>query len=59
MNTAVIDNAGLAPLKPELDAVDAIKTRADLARVLGAACAPTSTGSTMPTSTPGTCSACS
>jgi putative endopeptidase len=35
MDTAAIDKAGLAPLKPELDAIDAIKTRADLARVLG------------------------
>ena len=35
MDTAAIDKAGLTPLKPELDAIDAIKTRADLARVLG------------------------
>ncbi|HET7162416.1 MAG TPA: M13 family metallopeptidase [Rhodanobacteraceae bacterium] len=35
MDTAAIDKAGLAPLKPELDAIDAIKSRADLARVLG------------------------
>ncbi|WHZ19208.1 MAG: Metallopeptidase [Rhodanobacteraceae bacterium] len=35
MDTAAIDKAGLAPLKPDLDAIDAIKTRADLARVLG------------------------
>jgi putative endopeptidase len=35
MDTAAIDKAGLAPLKPELDAIDAIKTRGDLARVLG------------------------
>ena len=35
MDTASIDKAGLAPLKSELDAIDAIKTRADLARVLG------------------------
>ena len=35
MDTAAIDKAGLAPLKPELDAIDAIKTREDLARVLG------------------------
>lgn len=35
MDTAAIDKAGLAPLQPELDAIDAIKTRADLARVLG------------------------
>lgn len=35
MDTAAIDKAGLAPLKSELDAIDAIKTRADLARVLG------------------------
>ncbi|MGN6790600.1 MAG: M13 family metallopeptidase [Rhodanobacteraceae bacterium] len=35
MDTAAIDKAGLAPLKPELDAIDAIKSRGDLARVLG------------------------
>ncbi len=35
MNTAAIEKAGLTPLKPELDAIDAIKTREDLARVLG------------------------
>ena len=35
MDTAAIDKAGLTPLKPELDAIDAIKTRQDLARVLG------------------------
>src|SRR5690348_9253818 len=35
MDTAAIDKAGLAPLKPELDAIDAISSRADLARVLG------------------------
>ena len=35
MDTAAIDKAGLATLKPELDAVEAIGTRADLARVLG------------------------
>jgi putative endopeptidase len=35
MDTAAIDKAGLAPLKPELDAIGAIKTRTDLARVLG------------------------
>ena len=35
MDTAAIDKAGLAPIKPELDAIDAIKTREDLARVLG------------------------
>jgi putative endopeptidase len=35
MDTAAIDKAGLTPLKPELDAIDAIKTREDLARVLG------------------------
>ncbi|HEX7369608.1 MAG TPA: M13 family metallopeptidase [Rhodanobacteraceae bacterium] len=35
MDTAAIDKAGLTPLKPELDAIDAIKTRDDLARVLG------------------------
>ncbi len=35
MDQAAIEKAGLTPLKPELDAIDAIKTRADLARVLG------------------------
>jgi putative endopeptidase len=35
MNTAAIEKAGLTPLKPELDAIAAIKTRTDLARVLG------------------------
>jgi putative endopeptidase len=35
MDTAAIDKAGLTPLQPELDAIDAIKTRTDLARVLG------------------------
>jgi putative endopeptidase len=35
MNMAVIDKAGLAPIGPELAAIRAIKTRADLARVLG------------------------
>ncbi|MBS0558216.1 MAG: M13 family metallopeptidase [Proteobacteria bacterium] len=35
MDEAAIDKAGLNPLKPELDAITAIKTRADLARVLG------------------------
>src|SRR6185437_7718055 len=35
MDTAAIDKAGLTPIKPELDAIDAIKTREDLARVLG------------------------
>ncbi|MDE2225678.1 MAG: M13 family metallopeptidase [Xanthomonadaceae bacterium] len=35
MDTAAIDKAGLAPLKPELDAIDAIKAREDLGRVLG------------------------
>ena len=35
MDTAAIDKAGLATLKPELDAIEAIGTRADLARVLG------------------------
>ncbi|MBN8736836.1 MAG: M13 family metallopeptidase [Xanthomonadales bacterium] len=35
MDTAAIDKAGLAPLKSELDAIDAIRTRADLARMLG------------------------
>lgn len=36
MNTDAIEKAGLTPLQPELDAIDAIKTRTDLARVLGA-----------------------
>ena len=35
MNEAAIEKAGLAPLKPELDKIDAIKTRTDLSRVLG------------------------
>ena len=35
MDDAAIDKAGLDPLKPALDAIAAIKTRADLARVLG------------------------
>src|SRR5690348_936358 len=35
MDTAAIDKAGLTPIRPELDAIDAIKTREDLARVLG------------------------
>src|SRR6185312_3953524 len=35
MDEAAIDKAGLDPLKPGLDAIAAIKTRADLARVLG------------------------
>jgi putative endopeptidase len=35
MNTAAIEKAGLAPLNRELDAIDAIASRADLARVLG------------------------
>ncbi|HLI19379.1 MAG TPA: M13 family metallopeptidase [Rhodanobacteraceae bacterium] len=35
MDTSAIDKAGLTPLKSELDAIDAIKSRADLAHVLG------------------------
>jgi putative endopeptidase len=35
MNEANIEKLGLAPVKPELDRVDAIKTRDDLASVLG------------------------
>ncbi|MBS0382554.1 MAG: M13 family peptidase, partial [Proteobacteria bacterium] len=35
MDTTAIDKAGLAPLQPEFDAINAIKTRTDLARVLG------------------------
>ncbi|HEX5395667.1 MAG TPA: M13 family metallopeptidase [Candidatus Limnocylindria bacterium] len=35
MNTAAIESHGLAPLKPELDAIAAIRSRRDLARVLG------------------------
>jgi putative endopeptidase len=35
MNQAAIEKAGLAPLKPELARIDAIKTRSDLSRVLG------------------------
>ena len=36
MDEATIERHGLAPLQPELDAIDAIATRTDLARVLGA-----------------------
>ncbi|PWK87513.1 M13 family metallopeptidase [Fulvimonas soli] len=36
MDEAAIEKAGLAPLKPELDAIDAIRDRAGLARALGA-----------------------
>ncbi|NII74250.1 putative endopeptidase [Dyella sp. SG562] len=35
MNEAAIEKAGLAPIKAQLAEVDAIKTKADLARVLG------------------------
>jgi putative endopeptidase len=35
MDTAAIEKAGLSPLKPELDRIAAIRTRTDLARVLG------------------------
>ncbi|MGH8124328.1 MAG: M13 family metallopeptidase [Rhodanobacteraceae bacterium] len=35
MDTSAIDKAGLKPLQPELGTIRAIKTRADLARVLG------------------------
>jgi putative endopeptidase len=35
MDTAAIEQHGLAPLKPELDRIEAINSRADLARVLG------------------------
>jgi putative endopeptidase len=35
MDQATIEKRGLTPLKPELDQIDAIKTRNDLARVLG------------------------
>ena len=35
MDTATIDTRGLAPIKPELDRIAAIKTQHDLARVLG------------------------
>ncbi|MEO9077813.1 MAG: M13 family metallopeptidase [Rhodanobacter sp.] len=35
MDTATIEKHGLAPLKPELAKIDAIASRADLARVLG------------------------
>jgi len=35
MDTAAIEQHGLAPLKPELAQIDAIATRGDLARVLG------------------------
>jgi putative endopeptidase len=36
MDTAAIDKQGLAPLKPQLSAIDAITTRAQLATVMGA-----------------------
>ncbi|MGH6999330.1 MAG: M13 family peptidase, partial [Phenylobacterium sp.] len=36
MDEAAIEAAGAAPLKPELDRIGAIKTRADLSRELGA-----------------------
>ncbi len=35
MDTAAIEQHGLAPLQPQLQQIDAIATRADLARVLG------------------------
>jgi len=35
MDTAAVDRRGLAPVKPELDRIAAIKTQRDLARVLG------------------------
>ncbi|HEU4669443.1 MAG TPA: M13 family metallopeptidase [Dyella sp.] len=35
MDTDAIEKAGLTPLKPELSAIEGIKTRDDLARVLG------------------------
>ena len=35
MDTATIDQRGLAPIKPELDRIAAIKTRAQLAHALG------------------------
>ena len=35
MNEAAIAKQGIAPLKPELSAIDAIANRADLARVMG------------------------
>lgn len=35
MDTAAIDRAGLAPMQPLLEAIDAITTRTDLARWLG------------------------
>lgn len=35
MDEAAIQKHGLSPIKPELDQIDAIKTRDDLARVLG------------------------
>lgn len=36
MDKAAIESKGIAPLKPELDSIAAIKDRRDLARVLGA-----------------------
>ncbi|MFL6677774.1 MAG: M13 family metallopeptidase [Burkholderiaceae bacterium] len=35
MDTAAIDAAGMAPLKPYLARIDAVKTRADLVKLLG------------------------
>lgn len=35
MDTAAIDKVALTPIQPELDAIDSIKSREDLARVLG------------------------
>jgi putative endopeptidase len=35
MDTAAIDAAGMAPLKPYLAKIDAVKTRADLVRLMG------------------------
>lgn len=35
MDAAALEKAGLSPLKPDLDAIAAIKTRSDLSRVLG------------------------
>ena len=35
MNTDAIEQAGLTPLEPQLSAIDGIKSRSDLASVLG------------------------
>jgi putative endopeptidase len=44
LDEAAIDRAGLAPLKPWLDAIDAVKTPTELARVMGRLQGVSSTG---------------